>query len=62
MLITPEIPAHAGDDQRARFAWFLTSPLGGLLVLTGLLSAPLLTGFVGWLALDLAPTVLKLLD
>jgi hypothetical protein len=60
MLITPELPAHAGDDQRARFAGFLTSPLGGLLVLTSLLSAPLLTGFIGWLALELAPTVLRL--
>jgi hypothetical protein len=62
MLITPEALANGRDDRKARLAGFMTSPFGGLLVLMGLLSAPLLTGFVCWLALELGPAVSKLLD
>jgi len=54
------VSGHATRDS-ARVAAFLTSQLGGMLVLGSLLSAPLLTGFLGWLALELAPTVMRLL-
>jgi hypothetical protein len=56
------VPNHPNNDagQRGRLAGFLTSPIGGLLVLISLLSAPLVAGAVSWMVLELAPAMLRL--
>ena len=56
MLVVSKSPTHDAAEQ-GLVAAFLTSPIGGFLVLSGLLSAPLWTGLLGWVALELASTV-----